>query len=84
MRIDTPWGIVASTEQAEEIRMSVVTIDRTACDRSPGCPAKRVCPRGAIVPVDGFARNGYTVREDLCTGCGVCIRACPGRAVRVA
>lgn len=60
------------------------TIDIPTCDRSPGCPARRICPRGAIVPEAGGAypgANGYRVLTDRCTGCGVCVRACPGRAV---
>lgn len=58
-------------------------IETEACDRSAACPAKRVCPRGAIVLKAGRAypgANGYRVRVDRCTGCGVCVRACPGRA----
>lgn len=65
--------------------MSVVKIDIASCDRSPGCPARRVCPKDAIVPVEGGAypgANGYTVLEDRCAGCGVCVRACFGGAVR--
>lgn len=64
--------------------MSTYQIDTTSCDRSPGCPALRVCPKGAIIPVEGGwypGANGYTVIEDLCAGCGVCVRVCPGRAI---
>jgi Fe-S-cluster-containing hydrogenase component 2 len=57
--------------------MTTVTIDQYRCDRQPGCPARRVCPKGAIVPAAG----GYTVIEEKCTGCGVCMRACPMNAV---
>ncbi|HSK48139.1 MAG TPA: 4Fe-4S binding protein [Coriobacteriia bacterium] len=66
--------------------MTTVRIDIPTCDRSPGCPAKRVCPRGAIVPVSGGrypGANGYTVIEEKCSGCGVCVRACPMGAVRL-
>jgi len=66
--------------------MAIVRIDNHSCDRSPGCPARSVCPRGAIVPVDGGlypGANGYTVLQEKCTGCGVCARVCAGGAVRI-
>lgn len=62
-----------------------VTIDNAACDRSPGCPSRRVCPTGAIVPVEGGpypGANGYKVIDELCRGCAVCVRVCAGGAVR--
>ncbi|MBE0476914.1 MAG: 4Fe-4S binding protein [Coriobacteriia bacterium] len=61
-----------------------VAIDAGVCDRSPGCPVRRVCPRGAVVPVEGGAypgADGYTVEEQRCTGCGICVRHCPAGAV---
>lgn len=67
--------------------MSSVSIDISACDRSPACPARRVCPKGAIVPIPGGVipgSKGYTVKEELCVGCGICARVCPGGAVRLA
>jgi len=66
--------------------MPAVSIDNAVCDRSPGCPARRACPHGAIVPVVGGARPGalgYTVIEEKCTGCGACARVCVGGAVRL-
>lgn len=60
--------------------MAVVTIDQSRCDRSPACPARRSCPVGAIVAT----QNGYVVREELCTGCGACMRVCPMRAITFA
>ena len=56
-----------------------VIIELSSCDASPYCPARRVCPRNAIVPVPG----GYTIDQDKCTACGVCIRACPMGAVKL-
>lgn len=64
--------------------MGMVSIDTTSCDTSPGCPARRVCPKGAIVPFPGGpypGANGYSVRDELCAGCGICVRMCPGRAI---
>jgi Fe-S-cluster-containing hydrogenase component 2 len=64
-----------------------VSIDAARCDRSPGCPARRACPRGAIVPVAGGTYPGalgYTVDEKRCTGCAICARYCPGGAVHTA
>lgn len=66
--------------------MRSVRIDIPTCDRSPGCPARRACPRGAIQPAPGGAypgANGYIIDEARCTGCAVCARFCPGGAVRV-
>jgi Fe-S-cluster-containing hydrogenase component 2 len=66
--------------------VQTVSIDSATCDRSPACPARRVCPKGAIVPVSGGVypgSNGYTVIEDLCVGCGICARVCPGGAVNL-
>lgn len=66
--------------------MRTVRIETSLCDRSPGCPSRRVCPNGAIIPVAGGSyagANGYTVMEDKCTGCGVCMRVCPGGAVQI-
>lgn len=66
--------------------MAAVTIDNMLCDRSPGCPSKRVCPTGAIVPREGGrypGANGYAVIEELCRGCAVCARVCAGGAVQL-
>ena len=64
--------------------MQAVSIDVSQCDRSPACPARQVCPHGAIVPEQGGAypgQAGYTVIEELCAGCGICMRFCAGGAV---
>lgn len=65
--------------------MAAIRIENAACDRSPGCPARRVCPHGAIVPIEGGAyqgANGYTVIDEKCAGCGICARVCAGGAVQ--
>lgn len=54
-------------------------IDPHRCDRSPACPAARVCPVGAITP-PGPGRSSV-VDPAKCIGCGKCLRFCPGRAI---
>lgn len=66
-------------------------IDKNRCDRSPFCPARRVCPANAIVTegaVDqAFAffgpRPSYSINEDQCAGCGVCVSKCPMGAINM-
>lgn len=66
-------------------------IDQNRCDRSPFCPARRVCPANAIVSetqtdqVFAFfgPRPGYSVNEDLCAGCGICATRCPMGAINM-
>lgn len=62
------------------------TVDTARCDRSPACVAARFCPRDAIIPLPGGnypGANGYKVDTDRCTGCGICLRACPFGAVEL-
>lgn len=62
--------------------MYTARIEPRACDRSPGCPVARVCPRGAVVRIqDGPYAGAWKVDEDRCTGCGMCVRVCPTGAV---
>ena len=70
-------GLSGSLSREVYTRMTTVAIDLKRCDNSPFCPAKRVCPNGAIKPVLG----GYATDENKCSGCGVCIRVCPMGAV---
>jgi indolepyruvate ferredoxin oxidoreductase alpha subunit len=42
-----------------------------ACIKLVGCPA--LVPRGEKVVID----------EDSCTGCGLCERSCPYKAIKV-
>jgi NAD-dependent dihydropyrimidine dehydrogenase PreA subunit len=75
----------------------VARIDPARCDRSPGCPVSRVCPKEAVVleraaatghtPTSGSlsrSRPVWTVDERKCTGCLLCARYCPQQAVEPA
>jgi len=54
-------------------------IDPARCDRSPGCPASKACPAGAIEREDNEA---YFVNS-YCQGCRKCLHACPKKAIRM-
>ncbi|HEY3498874.1 MAG TPA: 4Fe-4S binding protein, partial [Polyangiaceae bacterium] len=47
--------------------------------KEPACLVE--CPTGAILRA---ADGAVFVREDLCTGCGACAKACPWDAIRMA
>ena len=53
-------------------------VDPAKCDRSPRCPAKRVCPAGAIERED--ASDPYHVNS-YCQGCRKCVAVCPRKAI---
>ncbi|NTW28431.1 MAG: 4Fe-4S binding protein [Coriobacteriia bacterium] len=54
-------------------------IERPKCDQNPSCPARRVCPQGAIVQESG----AFVVRQERCTGCGICMRVCARGAINL-
>lgn len=66
---------------------AVAYIHPDKCDQSPMCPARRMCPRGAISQEKGkgvlaFLAGGTSkVDAAKCTGCSVCLRYCPARAI---
>ena len=62
----------------------VAYIKPEQCDKSPACPAMRLCPQKAISQKGGggFFGGGISVVDKTkCTGCGVCMRYCPKRAI---
>ncbi len=51
------------------------------CRQCRRAPCARACPQEAIYWVE---EGGYwVVDEDLCTGCGLCVDACPFDAMRL-
>ena len=62
--------------------MEHAVIDAGRCDRSPGCPVRRACQSEAVFRVDGGPHAGsWAIDDDLCSACGICLRACPMGAV---
>jgi Pyruvate/2-oxoacid:ferredoxin oxidoreductase delta subunit len=63
-------------------------ISAEKCDRSPGCPAMRFCPQKAISQVEAPGRGLFgtklsVVDPEKCTGCGICMKYCPRKAVQI-
>jgi Fe-S-cluster-containing hydrogenase component 2 len=64
-------------------------VKKELCDQSPACPAKRICPEGAITQESSsggglmnFLGGGpAVVDEEKCTSCGRCVSACPMGAI---
>ncbi|SES84300.1 4Fe-4S binding protein [Anaerobranca gottschalkii] len=59
----------------------IAYIKPSKCDKSPFCPAKRVCPVNAIYFDETI--NSYKVDEEKCIGCGKCAKVCPQRAIEM-
>jgi Pyruvate/2-oxoacid:ferredoxin oxidoreductase delta subunit len=64
------------------------SISAEKCDRSPGCPAMRFCPQKAIYQTEAPGRGWFgkklsTVDTEKCTGCGICLRYCPRKAIQL-
>ena len=53
----------------------------TSCQHCESAACMPACPTGAIAH---GARGEVVLREDLCTGCGACAKACPWDAVKMA
>lgn len=63
----------------------VAHINPQACDRSPGCPAIRVCPSQAISHEKSgmFSYHASVVDTSKCTGCAKCLNYCPRGAIKM-
>jgi len=53
-----------------------------SCDKSPFCPAKRVCPAGAIrFEKKGLFFGKIIIDQEKCIGCSKCVSYCPHNAI---
>lgn len=61
-------------------------INPERCDRKPFCPAMRFCPQKAISQKrdGGFLGGGLSIVDNSkCTGCGLCMKYCPRKAINM-
>lgn len=65
--------------------MKKAYINPNSCDRSPGCPAIRVCPSQAISHqrIGMFSYDVSAVDPAKCTGCAKCLNYCPRGAIKM-
>lgn len=65
--------------------MKTAYINPVSCDRSPGCPAIKVCPSKAISHKKAgmFSYEVSVVDPHSCTGCGKCLNYCPRGAIKM-
>ncbi len=63
----------------------IAYVNPNACDRSPGCPAIKVCPAQAISHKKNgmFSYDASVVDPAKCTGCSKCLNYCPGGAIKM-
>ena len=60
-------------------------LNKSQCDHSPLCPAKRVCGLGAITQKTKWLiiADYPEINQDKCVGCGRCVDFCPHRAIKM-
>ncbi len=66
-------------------RMRVATIDRDLCKPDKcGRECIRFCPMVKMdIPAVEFKENKPYINEDLCNGCGICVKKCPFSAISI-
>lgn len=69
-------GVPSMKRLGENRRVAVIE----CAERIPCNPCESACPHGAIKIGEDIA-NLPTLIEDKCTGCGLCLAACPGLAI---
>jgi Fe-S-cluster-containing dehydrogenase component/CRP-like cAMP-binding protein len=80
-------GVARLVRRGDKVRLRVVSGETksllvpTSCQHcsNPACLVD--CPTGAITRTD---RGEVVIREDLCTGCGNCAKACPWDNIQMA
>lgn len=64
--------------------MKKVRLDKARCDSKPFCPAKGMCPEGAIeFKRTGFIFGDIVINDRKCIGCGRCVSVCPHGALSI-
>lgn len=85
---------LAMSAQLEKILLSIADEIRLMAEMDVGPAAKidprkcafcytcfRLCPHGALYPDDSAV--SMSVRHNYCSGCGICVSACPANAIEL-
>lgn len=70
----------AEVWDSPEVPFASVEVDAARCSL---CGLCALCPTGAITHRDGPTSSTLTFHYAACTGCGVCRRICPEKAIRL-
>ncbi len=61
--------------------MQLAEVKVDLCNGHKNCPARKACPTKALLQMD--PGEVAVVNGSLCRGCGVCVSACPERAINI-